>query len=853
MMSFRKSVVSFIVLSLSSSISIVNAWTLKQAPIMTRWASQVNPSTVLPEYPRPQLVRSEWRNLNGVWQFQSGAAGDAVPIGKALSGDILVPFPVESAISGVMHHYDRVWYRRTFTVPAGWSGERVLLHFGAVDYESEVYVNGKSQGIHKGGYDPFTYDITASLTATGDQELIVRVYDPTDNGGQPRGKQTLYPGGIMYTPCSGIWQSVWLEPVPQTSIASLKIVPDIDNASVKLTVNTSGSGTGLTVQASVKDGQNVVRTVTGAANTVLTIAISSPKLWSPSSPFLYDLSVSLLSNGAMSDSVGSYFGMRKISLGNDGGYKKMLLNNKFLYEIGPLDQGFWPDGIYTAPTDEALKFDLIADKTLGFNMVRKHIKVEPYRWYYWADKLGLLVWQDMPSPNSYTSTTPPPVDTAEFSSELTRMIQTHWNSPSIIMWDIFNEGQGEHDAVGLVKAVSALDPSRLVNEASGWEHFGSGAVNDVHSYPAPGCPTSTTQATACGEFGGIGYQINGHVWNNGGGYTNVTSAAAYLNLYQGFFEDLSYFAAFKGMSAAVYTQITDVETELNGILTYDRAVYKADTAQLRKAAENLYTKIMTITEVLPSSQKQAQTWRYTTATPAANWTATSFNDGGWSSGKGGFGTAGTPGAVIGTTWNSADIWLRRQFNPGSLSSTQLATLAFLVHHDEDCEIYINGVEAASATGYTSDYTFISLNQAGLKAVVTNGNNVLAVHCHQTTGGQYIDVGIVEKSLSDLPVGIAENRRATTPQRAGFIAVDPTGKISAQLPPSFSGGKVALSLFSPNGRLARNAVVNAAAGTYRLTYRFPDLTPGVYFVKIIFGGSGGAAAEELSGRFTTTGR
>ncbi|MFD2146581.1 glycoside hydrolase family 2 protein [Mucilaginibacter antarcticus] len=390
---------------------------------MSKFAKDVNPANVLPEYPRPQLVRKDWLNLNGLWQFQPGTAGGTEPQGK-LSRTILVPFPVESALSGVMEHHDRLWYRRNFTVPSGWKGKQIMLNFGAVDYESEVFVNGKRVGVHKGGYDPFSFNITSAIKSDGKQELTVRVYDPTDNGGQPRGKQTLNPQGIMYQAVTGIWQTVWLEPLSSgVCIGNIKIVPDVDHSAVKLTVTTWGNIRGTDVAVKIKDGSNVIKTITIKPNVETSIAVDNPKLWSPDSPFLYNLDIALNKGTANVDAISSYFGMRKISVEQEGEFKKLYLNNKFLFQLGPLDQGFWPDGGYTAPTDEALRYDLEMIKKFGFNMVRKHIKVEPYRWYYWADKLGLLVWQDMPSPNSYTAKVPP-VDTAEFRSELNRMIRT---------------------------------------------------------------------------------------------------------------------------------------------------------------------------------------------------------------------------------------------------------------------------------------------------------------------------------------------------------------------------------------------------------------------------------------------
>ena len=472
------------------------AWSPKKAAIMTPFAKDVDPANPLPEYPRPQMERAEWRNLNGVWEYQPGNEGDTLPAGKKLPSEILVPFPVEAALSGVMEHHDRLWYRRTFNVPQGWAGKRTLLHFGAVDWEAEVFVNGKSLGVHRGGYDPFAFDVTDALkeAGNGEQELIVRVFDPTDDAGEPRGKQSLHPGGIMYTPTTGIWQTVWLEPVAPTAILDLKLVPDLDKAVLRLTATTSTSlhdaaGKSNEVKVTVKDGEQTVATFSGPSDTELSVPVPDAKLWSPDSPFLYNLEVSLQQDGKEVDRVQSYFGMRKIELGEENGVKKMMLNGKFVFEFGPLDQGFWPDGIYTQPTEAALKYDIEMMKRYGFNMVRKHIKVEPARWYYWTDKLGLMVWQDMPSANSYIDKKKyqvPPVDNGAFKTELQRLIETHWNAPSIIMWDTFNEAQGQHDTVQLAGMIKKLDPSRLVNEASGGSHVGAGDVYDDHHYPPAG-------------------------------------------------------------------------------------------------------------------------------------------------------------------------------------------------------------------------------------------------------------------------------------------------------------------------------------------------------------------------------
>lgn len=720
------------------------AWSLKQAPVMTRWASDVDPNNTLPEYPRPQMVRDDWMNLNGIWQLQPGGDGDAVPVGQTLSGDILVPFPVESAISGVMEHHDRLWYRRQFEVPTGWSGQQILLHFGAVDWESQVYINGTSLGVHKGGYDAFSYDITPFLNETGPQELIVRVFDPTDNAGYARGKQTLYPGGIMYTSCTGIWQSVWLEPVPQlSSVTDLKLVADVDNQMLKVTGFVSEVIPGLTVEATAYDDGVAVGTVCGAAGESLNLVMRDPKLWSPDNPFLYDLTVVLRQGDTVIDHVESYFGMRKVSVGAVDGVLKLLLNDEFVFQMGPLDQGFWPDGIYTAPTDEALKWDLEVTKAFGFNMTRKHIKVEPARWYYWCDKLGLMVWQDMPSTNSYTDN-PQPIDKPQFKTELINMVQSHWNSPSIIMWVIFNEYQGQHDTGQLCDMVKTMDPGRLINQGSGGGYHDAGDVLDIHSYPPPGCPVSSTHALACGEYGGIGMQVTDHMWDqNSWGYTMVNSSGELAALYDSYAQMLSSFKTNHGLSAAVYTQITDVEIEINGLITYDREVVKV-APNLIYPSNNLYPR--TYEDVLETSVKTPQTWRYTTNAPAADWYEESFDDTSWSQGPGGFGTDGTPGAVIGTEWDMSDIWIRRTFNPGTLSTEELEKLVWQIHHDEDVQVYINGVLALSASGYTSSYVPLPVSEVVRSLLIQNDTNVIAVHCYQTDGGQYVDVGLALETV-----------------------------------------------------------------------------------------------------------
>jgi hypothetical protein len=779
---------------------------MNQGPLMTRWAALIDTNSPLPEYPRPQMVRSNWLNLNGIWQFQSGATNDPVPTGQTLSSQILVPFPMESAISGVTQYHEFSWYRRTFTVPANWSGRRIILHLDAVNWQATVYVNGQQVGLHKGGYDPISYDITSYLNG-GTNELIVQVYSPQDNGSQPRGKQTLYPGGIMYTSSSGIWQPVWLEPVDASGISSLRIIPDVDNSRLRLTVNCFATS-GVILSASVLSNATPITTVSGAPQSEIYIPISNPALWSPDNPFLYGLQVVTTHSGVTNDVVTSYFGMRKISIQTVNGVPQIYLNNAPYFEIGPLDQGFWPDGIYTAPMDAALEYDLQMEKALGFNAVRKHIKVERQRWYYWADQLGLLIWQDMPSCNSYTGNpNPPAVDPLDFIGELSAMVTNHWNSPCIIMWDIFNEGQGQAgsgNGVGqtntayLVNLVKTLDASRLVNQASGGSYSGVGDVLDAHSYPDPGDPFSSTQAPVDGEFGGIAWHLTGHLWNAaqaGTGYLLASSLDNFASLYDGYINEAVNFKspANGGLNAAIYTQITDVENECNGLMSYDRLV-KPNMDRIYGSNLKAITGHGTVTPVVPTSQVVPQSWQYTTNTPASNWYATNFDASAWSTGLAGFGTP-DPNVTPNTTWNTTGyIYLRRSFNPGSMTPQQIHNLGFTTYHDEDVAIYINGVPAGSASGYSTTYVNLPMTQQAQAAIVANATNLLAVSCYQTVGGQFIDVGISDVQLIANTFTIPTDAIGYWPLDAtsGMVAVDASG--------DGNNGTVSGATWNPNGKV-----------------------------------------------------
>ena len=725
-----------------------NSWKPANGPLMTRWAKEVSPTNALPEYPRPQLARANWQNLNGLWQYQPGAEGDAVPSGQKLSSQIMVPFPVESALSGVMEHHNRLWYRRDFTVPPAWNGQRIKLNFGAVDYEAEVYVNGESVAIHRGGYEPFSLDITDYLKGSGPQELIVRVFDATDKAGEPRGKQTLNPGGIMYTPTTGIWQTVWLEPVARTSIEGIHMVPDIDKGILKFTATVDSATPATLATVQIKDKGKLLRTILVKPGVEVSIPMPKAILWSPEQPFLYDVAVTLRNGKQIVDSVSSYFGMRKISLGKVNGITRIMLNNQAVFNNGPLDQGYWPDGLYTAPTDEALKFDIAATKQLGFNMTRKHIKVEPARWYYWADKLGLMVWQDMPSPNSYLSGAPP-VDKAAFEKQIEKVIEAHWNSPAIVSWVMINEGQGAYDEPKFVAIARKTDGSRLINRHSGGGNDGPpkggvGDIDDVHIYPAPGAPNpSPNQAIVVGEYGGIGYPIKGHMWKDENwGYTKVSTPKAMEEQYGEYTGMLKQLRDEKGLSGAVYTQITDVEVETNGLLTYDR-ILKADPAQIALANRFQYPQ-PTYVALAEVSVPTPQTWKTTTATPPDGWNQPNFDDSNWQSAPGAFGGKMEGGPKINSPWESSDIWLRRTFDVGNLSAAEIDQLVLRQYHDDGVEIYINGVLAYKNGDAIHDYINVQLSAEAKAAIKPGATNVLAVHCHDIVGDRHVDVGLYRR-------------------------------------------------------------------------------------------------------------
>ncbi len=569
-------------------------WQPAPGPLATRWTAEVDPMMPWPEYPRPQMVREEWLNLNGLWDYQLLRNGENP---DHQSGKILVPYPVESSLSGVADSVgpdDMIRYRREFPVPESWLGKEILLHFEAVDWQAEIYINGHKAGIHRGGYDPFTFNITGLIGEEVLNELVVLVSDPTDRGYQPRGKQVLDPHGIWYTPSSGIWQTVWIEPVGSAFIDQVLITPDLPGSKVVFIVDAHLPDSGYTLKI-YNDSLGLM--ATGDPGEEIDLNVNDPRPWSPDDPFLYPVSIALLKGEEISDIVQTYFGMRSIgTCKDDRGFVRLCLNDEILFHNGPLDQGFWPDGLYTPPTDEAMKYDILTTKEMGFNMLRKHVKIENRRFYYWCDKLGIMVWQDMPSTSGYVAPDKPDLErnaaeTEQFKCELERMILTKYNHPSIVMWVPFNEGWGQFDTRGIVDFIRTLDPSRLVNNTSGWADRGAGDVIDIHHYPDPRCPEpESTRASVLGEFGGLGLFVEGHTWEEKNwGYRKMGSADSLLMKYEQYYDTIRNMMVSKGLAASVYTQTTDVETETNGLMTYDRDLVKMDKDSLYRI-NGLYRK-----------------------------------------------------------------------------------------------------------------------------------------------------------------------------------------------------------------------------------------------------------------------
>lgn len=600
----------------ASLVARAGDWQPVVAPLTTPWTSRVDPSGPLPEHPRPDFRRESWKSLNGLWDYALEPVAfrarpgfidrDSMTTGvppASYAGKILVPFAIDAPLSGVMHvlrPQERIWYRREVEPPAAWQGQRILLHLEASDWETSVYVNGQRIGQHRGGYDPFQFDITDAFHA-GRNTLYVCVWDATEQNAQPIGKQIM-PGnklGLRYQPTGGIWQSVWLEAVPATRIESWKVVPRLNG--FDFTARLSRAARGDTLRVVLPGQEPVTFPCSDSALVAGAVAIANPKLWTPESPHLYDLAIELVRAGQVVDSVASYVGLRTIA--RDPGGRLMLNGKPAPFMFGPLDQGYWPDGILTPPDEAAIRFDLEYLKSIGCNLIRVHIKTQPARWYYHADRLGLLVWQDMICLPKYGQT----VDQAaveNWRGEFRNIIEGFYNHPSIVLWVTFNEAWGQHDTAGTTAWVAAADPSRLVTGASGWTDYGSGDVLDVHNYSTfPTAPVADGfghhRALVFGELGGHNLLLDGHLWVPGQppgkplsleladrrlNYASVEDMAAKYPLY---FRNLRHFVARQGYQAMIYTQISDVEHECNGWLTYDRKISKLPAKAFRRIHDSL--------------------------------------------------------------------------------------------------------------------------------------------------------------------------------------------------------------------------------------------------------------------------
>ena len=581
------------------SINVNSQWKPVGDNIKTKWGENINPNNVLQEYPRPILVRNDWKNLNGLWDYTITSKGENKP--ENYDGEILVPFPIESSLSGVRKRISKeqeLWYHKNFQIPKKWKSKEIIIHFGAVDWESELWINDINVGLHKGGYDPFSFNITPYLRKGKNQKLELRVWDPTDDGFQPRGKQIKNPKGIWYTPVSGIWQTVWLEPVNYKHITNIHTTTDIDDSSVLIKLFSSYDFKDDLIEFVLKEDEKVLQKTIIKADLETKISFENPKLWSPESPFLYDLEIKLISKGKIIDHIETYFGMRKISIKKDvNGTRRMMLNNKEYFQFGTLDQGWWPDGLYTAPSDEALKFDIFKTKEFGFNMIRKHVKVEPARWYFHADKIGMLVWQDMPNGekierpkwqrnNFFNGQEFIPSFESEmnFKNEWNEIIDFLYSNPSIVCWVPFNEAWGQFKTEEISQLTKNIDPSRLVNAASGGNYYNVGDITDIHNYPEPKMLFyNPNQSNVLGEYGGIGLAIENHLWQSdkNWGYVKYKSSEKATDEYVKFASQLLEMVL-KGFSGAIYTQTTDVEGEVNGLITYDRKIIKLDMERVKE-------------------------------------------------------------------------------------------------------------------------------------------------------------------------------------------------------------------------------------------------------------------------------
>ncbi len=737
-MKFSRVICIFTIVFSSLSLLFAQDWKPVAGKMMTPYGKKVCVDSVWQEYPRPQMTRSDWKNLNGLWEYAIRPV-DVKSVDK-FDGKILVPFCVESTLSGVgkpVRKENNLWYKRTFQVPQSWKGKHTLIHFGAVDFSTTVWVNGKLVGEHKGGFDPFSFDITACLHSKGDQQIIISVWDPADEGYQARGKQVNDAKSIWYTSVTGIWQTVWLEPVAKTSFESLYSVSDIDKEVLTIHPDVQNSQGNELVSVVIKEGDKVVSKVEGKAGVALIASMKNAQLWSPNKPFLYNMELTLSRTGKVIDKINSYCAMRKISIGNNSnGQTALMLNNNAIFQYGTLDQGWWPDGLLTPPSAEAMSYDLKMLKSMGFNMLRKHAKVEPARLYYECDKLGLLVWQDMPSgfktteerknnrfPSDKIDWDKPKDDALQFEKELKAMIDNLRFFPSIVMWVNFNEGWGQYDTKRMAEWTKSYDPSRLVDAISGWTDRGCGDVFDMHQYPSPCTEPANMypgRAIVLGEFGGLGWPAEGHLWftdRKSGGYRTFYDASKLTNEYIQLVHHLKA-ARYAGLAAAIYTQTTDVEGEVNGMITYDREMCKINPQILRIINTELYADLPKSTVICNDNQMSESTILVRSQKP--QYTA----DEKWDL---------KTGRVV--MKKGEEAWLKKEFK-----IKQKATGYYLsVWADGDIDFIING-KLAFSKFIDSWRHYESINLSNYDDMFVEGDNSIVLRVN-SRGGKPLDFSI----------------------------------------------------------------------------------------------------------------
>ena len=762
----RISIVFILVLLLQYSFIQAQNWAPVPGQIMTNWANDVTPENVWKEYPRPQMVRTDWLNLNGLWDFEI-TERDTNKIAINYARKILVPFCVESALSGIKETItgkQQMIYRRFFSIPSHWNQKHLILHFEAVDYEAKVWVDGKYVGIHKGGYDHFQFDIAGFLNKDEKHEIKLVVWDPTNEGSQPIGKQALpaIRNRTKYTATSGIWQTVWLEPTNEVAIESIKIIPNIDNGTILLQTKVVGATQGARIKIQAFDQGKEIASSIAAIGEPVSLQLNQPKLWSPTNPFLYDFKLSLINDGKVVDEVSSYFGMRKISMGRDQeGYMRILLNNAIIYQLGPLDQGYWPDGILTPASDQALRYDIAYLKKIGANMDRMHMKVQPERWYYHCDQLGILVWQDMVSPTKFIDTKSN-LNPSDFELEHNITVDQLYNHPSIIQWVLFNESWGQYDTERLTAALKAKDPTRLVINASGWHDKKVGDIRDFHDYtihPAVALVNKNdNRAMVLGEAGGIDLLIPGHLWTpdlKGGTKIKtdwsidfkkgiVKSSDELIEKYKILLDDLFQLKKY-GLNAVVYTQISDVEDEISGWMTYDRKVSKLPETTFAALHEQFFKPTMTGKFILPLSINEPQQWNYSFTAPSNDWIKnTTIAD--FKLGEAPFGIESNNVHKVNTPWNTNSLFLNKEFTLSSVPSK----LSLIACNTGITEVYINGAYVMQFNNFLKNDPEVKISETILSdeamKLLKLGVNQLSLKFNFPSVGKpvyYYDFGIKE--------------------------------------------------------------------------------------------------------------